>query len=369
MVLSCQKVHKSSRAVTMMPGTLFGNHASKMCPSCAIHHSPSRQEYDSRTDQLVGPELVAKESKYEGRHGKTSFDHAASSLAEATKSAAAFNLSVKTHLSIYTELSECVDQRIWEVTFLRCSLYTYIEGGIKRELLAEKRLLPANRYTKWNGNNGYVFRGRGRIASRPSSRPVTADALKAIAEECGGANLPDCAGGYDSDGAGSAGSAELDEEVDYGAGAEVYNRKRSLEETPAAFQPRPSDYLQAFSHFSYWNSGRKMLVCDLQGIMSDSPPEDESCAGVFELTDPVVHYKSQSGRKQVYGRTDLGKKGMHRFFQTHDCNAVCRLLGLPVCRSPAAAEAAEAGAGARAGHVQPSVPPKRQRVERMAMAM
>lgn len=206
------------------------------------------------------------------------------------------------------------------------------------------------------------------MTPRPSSRPLTVDALKAIAEEREGAGMPDSARGCDSDGAGSVGSAEVDEEVEYGAGAEVYNHKRSRGETPAVFEPRPSDYLQAFSHFSYWNSGRKMRVCDLQGVMTDAPPEDESCAGVFELTDPVVHYQSQSGRKQVYGRTDLGKKGMHRFFQTHDCNGVCRLLGLPGCQSPAAAAAAEKGAGAGAGVVQASMAPKRQRVEQMVLA-
>lgn len=322
----------------------------------------SQQEYDSRADELVGPELVAKESKYEGRHGKTSFDHAASSLAEATRSATAFNLSVKTHLSLHDESNLRVDRRVWEISFLGCSLYTYMEGGVKRELLAEKRLLPAGRYTKWNGNNGYVFRGRGRKAPTPSSRPATVDVLKPFEEESVGPDPPDGVGGYDSDGVCSVGSAELDEEVDYGAGAEAYNRKRNREETPSVFEPRPADYLQAFSHFSYWNSGRKMLVCDLQGVMTDGPFEDDNRAGVFELTDPVVHYKSQSGRKQVFGRTDLGKKGMHRFFQTHDCNAVCRLLGLPGCRSPAAAEAARAGAGAGEGVVQPFAPPKRQRV-------
>lgn len=30
----------------------------------------------------------------------------------------------------------------------------------------------------------------------------------------------------------------------------------------------------------------------------------------------------------MYGRTDLGRKGMREFFRTHECNDVCRLLGL-----------------------------------------
>lgn len=97
----------------------------------------------------------------------------------------------------------------------------------------------------------------------------------------------------------------------------------------AAFNPTAECYLQAFSHFSYRYTKRSMLVCDLQGVLSvDARSREESCEGVFELTDPVIHYKSRSGRKQVYGRTDFGKKGMHKFFETHLCNDVCVLLGL-----------------------------------------
>ncbi|CAN0550518.1 unnamed protein product, partial [Ectocarpus sp. 12 AP-2014] len=83
---------------------------------------------------------------------------------------------------------------------------------------------------------------------------------------------------------------------------------------------------QAFSHFSYWQTRRRMLVCDLQGVLSSSALGEDR-AGVFELTDPVIHYRSKSGRTQVYGKTDLGKSGMNKFFETHRCNDVCRLLG------------------------------------------
>lgn len=60
--------------------------------------------------------------------------------------------------------------------------------------------------------------------------------------------------------------------------------------------------------------------------------------------DPVIHYQSQVGRKQVYGRTDLGRKGMRKFFRTHDCNNVCRLLGLGT-RRPASVAVPNAVAG------------------------
>ena len=28
----------------------------------------------------------------------------------------------------------------------------------------------------------------------------------------------------------------------------------------------------------------------------------------------------------MYGRTDMGRKGMHKFFQTHKCSELCRML-------------------------------------------
>ncbi|CAN0477608.1 unnamed protein product, partial [Hapterophycus canaliculatus] len=89
----------------------------------------------------------------------------------------------------------------------------------------------------------------------------------------------------------------------------------------------PESYVQAFSHFSYRYTRRRLLVCDLQGVQSTSAVGQDH-QGVFELTDPVIHYRSASGRAQVYGRTDFGKRGIHRFFETHYCNDVCRLLGL-----------------------------------------
>ena len=48
-----------------------------------------------------------------------------------------------------------------------------------------------------------------------------------------------------------------------------------------------ADVPQAFSCFSYYYTKRKMLVCDLQGIldMSATPP-------IFQTADPVVHYRS-----------------------------------------------------------------------------
>lgn len=110
--------------------------------------------------------------------------------------------------------------------------------------------------------------------------------------------------------------------IDYGTGAEDYmrgdadgsgfgshKRKRGHQQQVLVdFRPRPTDYLQAFSHFSYAYSERKMLVCDLQGVKSQSSPDNPACAGVFELTGesfPVLlcrlFYLFLQGRLQARG--------------------------------------------------------------------
>lgn len=45
----------------------------------------------------------------------------------------------------------------------------------------------------------------------------------------------------------------------------------------------------------------------------------------FTLTDPVIHHALGGHRN---GATDKGQAGIHAFFATHTCNALCRQLGL-----------------------------------------
>ena len=84
--------------------------------------------------------------------------------------------------------------------------------------------------------------------------------------------------------------------------------------------------MQAFSHFTYKFTSKKLIVCDLQGTYDAdaSPPK-------IELTDPAIHYKSSQGREMVYGRTDKGKKGIQLFFNTHKCTDLCQLL-VHICK-------------------------------------
>jgi hypothetical protein len=75
--------------------------------------------------------------------------------------------------------------------------------------------------------------------------------------------------------------------------------------------------MEAFSHFSYHESGGQLLVCDLQGRhKSNNYARGKSR---FELTDPAI-----CSRRRQYGPTDLGEKGIESFFSNHDCNEFCQ---------------------------------------------
>lgn len=143
---------------------------------------------------------------------------------------------------------------------------------------------------------GYVFRGRGQ-----SSLPMPSTAAQLVASEAHVDELmngPPLSADDDGVGLGKRDDGEVvGESIDYGTGAEDYmrghtdgsgygSRKRRRGHQPVLldFCPRPTDYLQAFSHFSYSYSDRKMLVCDLQGVKSDYSRDNPICAGVFELT-------------------------------------------------------------------------------------
>ncbi|KAF8861838.1 kinase-like protein [Acephala macrosclerotiorum] len=67
--------------------------------------------------------------------------------------------------------------------------------------------------------------------------------------------------------------------------------------------------MQALSHFSYHDSNRQFLLCDLQG-------------GVYQngyvLSDPVIMSQAQD-----CGPADLGPNGINSFFQRHRCGRFC----------------------------------------------
>lgn len=80
-----------------------------------------------------------------------------------------------------------------------------------------------------------------------------------------------------------------------------------------------STVLQAFSHWTYHITAGRLMIVDLQGVKAE---------GAYLLTDPAIHCDNLLRFKHT--RTNLGVKGMNRFFHTHICSEVCSKLELPL---------------------------------------
>ena len=193
-------------------------------------------------------------------------------------------------------------------------------GDGTRGVLVEK-MLDTSRFPwqKWNDNAGM-------IDGKPQVVPIDVDfELRQMAKEHENAET-----------AAISGFAKLDlgaitEEGDDEEEEEESDDEASLDDLEEAPQvevgeslgPQPSDYLQAFTHFTYRYTQKRVLVCDLQGCFNT-----DMCPPTFELTDPAIHYASSKGRREVYGRTDKGQSGQNAFFKTHKCSSVCKALQL-----------------------------------------
>jgi len=177
------------------------------------------------------------------------------------------------------------------VTFLECSVY-YVqqEGGAESALLVEKKL--DGKFSKWNGNNGFVHLSQtpkqklGKRRRTMSSIPEDDDIIV----------------------------IDIDTPTFQGNDCIFFSA---------------SEVAQAFSHFSFHHTEGKMIICDLQG-------EHDRRNKVLRFTDPVIHYhdRQNPGKRNNYGRTDFGWRGIEKFFDNHQCNQLCGLVnrGFRSCR-------------------------------------
>ena len=254
-----------------------------------------------RDHNFVGDALVAKESRFveTGSAESMEFHKLHVKMQDrAGKLAERFNAKV----SIVARTGTPV------VNYLKCFVYVcFATSGKEFPLHVEKRL-NWERFTKFNDNKGGV-----------SSDWVDAEA-KARAKAQRGA-------GGGGEGLGGLGEFFEDEETE-----EEDSEEDSEADyfTPLAamgltkLKVAHADVPQAFTHFTFQDSGGQMLVCDLQGVF-----ERKMTPPTFLLTDPVIHFASRhGGRAHKYGRTDRGMAGMRDFFRTHECNALCHAMGL-----------------------------------------
>ena len=214
-----------------------------------------------------------------------------------------------------------------QVVFLNCSVLLLRDPdwptGIRGVLVEKKLDTERFTWTKWNDNNGMVD---GKRVHAPldvefelkqlEKDEEASKFLGAITEEDEEEEEEDSAD--DNTTLSDADTNNLERHAD----KVDENHHESLPEHGIKMI-KPSDYLQAFTHFTYRYTNKKAMVCDLQGIFNT-----DMCPPTFELTDPAIHYESIRGRRMVFGRTDKGKSGMKAFFNTHKCNKICKYLQL-----------------------------------------
>jgi hypothetical protein len=257
---------------------------------------------------FVGPMLVSKESRFvEDLGGDDALLYHKSfcrSQLKAKRLAEKFNAKLAALPG--------VDHTIPRITFLDCMLYAPVDTVKGRIGLLVEKMLDPTKYKKWNNNAGYV-RGQEKNQGGGFQYESFAEVLDEIPKPIEGAGFK--LGAIAESDEEESNSEEDDESEEkrvagVGAGADA-----------TRLQWEAADILQAFSHFTHQHTRRKMLVCDLQGVLDDNctPP-------IFELTDPAIHYRSGSGRANVYGRTDKGERGILDFFKTHQCSELCRRI-------------------------------------------
>ena len=250
-------------------------------------------------ETIVGPPLVAKESRLILEEAGTGDELARKKFVRTFISTQQLARRFATEFNKKMDLTRRIHRDTPRVTFLDCSIYEIRDKTLgKLSVLVEKKL-DHTKWHKWNSNNGYV-------EGMPKSPEQNQEKRKLKMDESWNFEAPDL-------GAIQEGSEE--------------EESSDEEDETLAIQPirfSPSEVAQAFSHFTYQASGRKRLVCDLQGVF-----EEES--NVMRFSDPVIHYHNprRTDRRRVHGSTDRGEKGVSLFFETHNDGHhghLCRLV-------------------------------------------
>ena len=182
----------------------------------------------------------------------------------------------------------------------------------------------AGKYTKWNDNAGRVKRRPNRPAPSTNSSP-----LGALAEDS-----EEDPTSYDSDDCSDSSSHQSGDSsacVTSSSAADLPPPPLSPEQKALrSLSVEDIEFMvpQCFSHFTYERSGCIELVCDIQGTWNR--------VDGFRLTDPSIHHHHRVRDEKIaqkrHGGTDKGLDGIHKFMETHQCNALCRALSLPNCK-------------------------------------
>lgn len=235
---------------------------------------------------VVGEALVAKETRHVLSSSPESDSHRQGQFVRTFCAAQQISLALAEKFNnVLNRATPKIHPGTPRVSFLDCSVYEIEspDGSTTRTVLVEPKV-DHRHWFKWNANNGYVATMTS-AATQPGQPSVSrlrlhTPTLAPIAEN-------------------------TDPNSDIAVASVRYNA---------------TQVAQAFSHFTYIVTGKKRLVCDLQGVVAGGR--------MLRLSDPVIHYHDpgQARRKHVHGATDRGRKGIDLFFGSHRCSGLCRLV-------------------------------------------
>jgi hypothetical protein len=165
------------------------------------------------------------------------------------------------------------------VEFIEPMLVEVRDGKKTKCFLIEKLL--DGKYEKFNSNNGYICQ------EAKADNNATEDDLIDNMNNLGLGAIEE---GDDEE---EESDCEDDEEDIV---ERLFDEKESvpINGTYKLQELKSSHVPQAFSHFSYVKSRKKLIIVDLQGVLTVT---DEG-KNMFELTDPVIHNRYKTGKRQ-----------------------------------------------------------------------
>ncbi len=213
----------------------------------------------------------------------------------ARRLAVKFNDALKAHPRFHDDTPQ--------VSFLNCTIYELDDKETGKASVLVEDKLDHNKWHKWNSNNGMVEGIKKSIRSTQGQPALlyNTNGLIEVGPHFAALDLDRIEEGSDDE------EDDSDDEGEKTNGGEKVRKVTKILFTPA-------QVAQAFSHFSYKQSDRKRLVCDLQGVYDEEK-------NILQFSDPVIHYYNpqRTDRRGVHGRTDRGRAGIKDFFATHSC--------------------------------------------------
>lgn len=287
------------------------------------------------TQKFAGPVMVAKESRFVEDFDKgsrssyvNSHRHTYHRVFLRTQSTAAEFANLFNEL--IEELVPALDMlaRIPKITFLEPLIFELedLKAGATHNVLVEP--LIEGKYRKFSDNKGNLAPELKRDFYQENRDVDAVSAAMLLGRKLPTRSIPNVGKGDDDSDQGQGDNlgviVEESEDDEDSSDEESSTSNEDLTSTFSPINMKPTDYLETFSHFTWERSRGRLMVVDLQGTAGKDKQSDRR---LYCLTDPAIHnyYKGRDVQNR-FGRTNLGRRGMKAFFQTHKCNDACRLL-------------------------------------------